>query len=102
MEIKCPRELNQFLVNKPVFKNTFKEEDCEMRKAYGDCYHCFGSAIAKRDRLLKIECLKKLMEKVEDTKPTNRDFRHYVGEMREANKILDIIEDMIAEYERCE
>lgn len=53
MTIKCPKELNQFLLDKPVFENVFPEEECEMRKFYGDCYHCFASSIARRDKALK-------------------------------------------------
>ncbi len=52
-EIKCPRNLNQFILGEPIFENTFPDEECEMRKFYGDCYHCFATAIAKRDRQLK-------------------------------------------------
>lgn len=53
MEIKCPYNLNQFLLGEPIFENTFPKEECEQRKFYGDCYHCFSTAIAKRDRQLK-------------------------------------------------
>ena len=52
-EIKCPYDLNQFLLGEPIFKNTFPEEECEQRKFYGDCYHCFATSIANRDKLLK-------------------------------------------------
>lgn len=51
--INCPKELNQFLLGEPLFENTFSDEECEMKKFYGDCYHCFATAIAKRDKLLK-------------------------------------------------
>lgn len=51
--IKCPHDLNQFLLGEPKFENTFSEEECEQRKFYGDCYHCFSTAIAKRDQQLK-------------------------------------------------
>ena len=53
MEIKCPYNLNQFLLGEPIFENTFPKEECEQRKFYGDCYHCFSTAIASRDRQLK-------------------------------------------------
>lgn len=53
MEIKCPYNLNQFLLGEPIFENTFPKEECEQRKFYGDCYHCFSTAIAKRDNQLK-------------------------------------------------
>lgn len=52
-EIKCPHDLNQFLLGEPIFENTFSEEECEQRKFYGDCYHCFSTAIARRDQQLK-------------------------------------------------
>lgn len=52
-EIKCPSDLNQFLLGEPIFEKTFPEEECEMRKYYGDCYHCFATAIASRDKQLK-------------------------------------------------
>ena len=55
MEIKCPYNLNQFLLGEPIFENTFPKEECEQRKFYGDCYHCFSTAIAKRDNQLKNE-----------------------------------------------
>ena len=53
MEIKCPYNLNQFLLGEPIFENTFPKEECEQRKFYGDCYHCFSTAIARRDSQLK-------------------------------------------------
>ena len=53
-EIKCPYDLNQFILGEPIFENPFQEEECEQRKFYGDCYHCFSTAIASRDHQLKI------------------------------------------------
>ena len=52
-EIKCPYDLNQFILGEPIFENTFSEEECEKRKFYGDCYHCFATAIASRDHQIK-------------------------------------------------
>ena len=52
-EIKCPHDLNQFLLGEPIFENPFPEEECEQRKFYGDCYHCFATSIASRDKQLK-------------------------------------------------
>lgn len=52
-EIKCPKNLNQFLYKEPCFENTYPEEECEEKKFYGDCWHCFSTAIAKRDKALK-------------------------------------------------
>ena len=51
-EINCPIDLNTFILEHP-FENTFPPEECECKKAYGDCYHCFASAIAKRDRAIR-------------------------------------------------
>ena len=56
-EIKCPNDLNQFLLEEPLFKNTFPEKECEQRKFYGDCYHCFSTAIAIRDHAIRMEAL---------------------------------------------
>ena len=49
VNIKCPKDLNRYLISEPLFENTFPAEECEMKKYYGDCYHCFASSIAKRD-----------------------------------------------------
>ena len=59
-EIKCPHDLNQFLLGEPIFENPFPEEECEQRKFYGDCYHCFSTAIASRDRQLEDDTIKKI------------------------------------------
>lgn len=53
MEIHCPNDLNQFILGDPIFENPFPEEECEQRKFYGDCHHCFATAIASRDHQLK-------------------------------------------------
>lgn len=55
MKIECPKDLNQFLISEPLFENTFSENECEQKKFYGDCFHCFSTAIAKRDKELKGE-----------------------------------------------
>ena len=52
-KISCPKDLNQYLICEPIFENTFSSDECESRKFYGDCYHCFASAIAKRDRQIR-------------------------------------------------
>jgi hypothetical protein len=52
-KINCPQDLNQYLICEPIFENTFSLEECESRKFYGDCYHCFASAIAKRDKQIR-------------------------------------------------
>jgi len=56
-EIKCPYDLNQFLLGEPLFKNTFPKKECEQRKFYGDCYHCFSTAIVNRDYAIRMEAL---------------------------------------------
>ena len=59
-EIKCPFDLNQFLLGEPIFENPFLEKECEQRKFYGDCYHCFSTAIASRDHQLNDVVIKKI------------------------------------------
>lgn len=61
-EIKCPYDLNQFILGEPIFENPFPEEECEKRKYYGDCYHCFSTAIAARDHQLKASVTPQLCE----------------------------------------
>ena len=56
MKIGCPNDLNQFILGEPIFENPFPAEECEQRKFYGDCYHCFATAIASRDK--QIETMK--------------------------------------------
>ena len=63
-EIKCPYDLNQFILGDPIFENPFPEEECEKRKFYGDCYHCFSTAIASRDRQLRASVTDKTMNKI--------------------------------------
>lgn len=63
-EIKCPHDLNQFLLGEPIFENPFPEEECEMRKFYGDCYHCFATAIASRDQQIKDKQSKGVLEQI--------------------------------------
>ena len=64
-DIKCPCDLNQFLLGEPIFENTFPKEECEWRKFYGDCFHCFSTAIARRDHQLK-NTLDKIKELVSE------------------------------------
>lgn len=59
-EIKCPHDLNQFLLSDPLFKNTFTDDVCEVKKFHGDCYHCFASAMARRDHQLKYGTINKI------------------------------------------
>lgn len=67
-EIKCPYDLNQFLLGEPIFENPFPEEECEQRKFYGDCYHCFATAIASRDHQLKYGTVDKIRSIVDEWK----------------------------------
>lgn len=63
-EIKCPHDLNQFILGEPIFENPFPDEECEKRKFYGDCYHCFSTAIASRDHQLKASVTDNIMNKI--------------------------------------
>ena len=65
-EVKCPHDLNQFLLGKPIFEDTFPQEECQMRKFYGDCYHCFSTAIAGRDHQLKNDIVTKIKAIVDE------------------------------------
>ena len=51
--IHCPIDLNKYLIAPPFFENTFADSECKKRKFYGDCYHCFSTAIAKRDKQIR-------------------------------------------------
>ena len=48
--IRCPEHINQFTFSQIQYENTFCGKDCEIAKAYGDCFHCFASSISKRDK----------------------------------------------------
>ena len=52
--INCPKDLNSYVLNTP-FENVFPEDECAMRKAYGDCYHCFATSIARRDKQIRVQ-----------------------------------------------
>ena len=81
-EIKCPHDLNQFLIGEPIFENPFPEEECEMRKFYGDCYHCFATAIASRDQQIKDKqskgVLEQLTEKQNSLSATNKAWSDFI------------------------
>ena len=66
MEIKCPHDLNQFLIGEPIFEDPFPKEECEQRKFYEDCFHCFSTAIASRDHQLKNTAINKIKAIVPD------------------------------------
>ena len=92
-EIKCPYDLNQFLLGEPIFENPFPEEECEQRKFYGDCYHCFSTAIASRDHQLKntINKIKEIVDEWQsDTWTDNRSYECMV-------KIAEVIESQESE-----
>lgn len=92
-EIKCPHDLNQFLLGEPIFENPFPEEECKQRKFYGDCYHCFSTAIASRDHQLK-DAINKIREIVDewqsDTWTDNLSYECMV-------KIADLVEPQESE-----
>jgi hypothetical protein len=82
-DIKCPYDLNQFLIGEPIFENTFPEEECEQKKFYGDCYHCFSTAIAKRDRQLKNDVIKKIKAEIEEYKSREGTLAFSIWEVRD-------------------
>ena len=41
MKIECPKDIG--------FENTFPDNECEMKKFYGDCYHCWQTSITKHN-----------------------------------------------------
>ena len=65
-EIKCPYDLNQFILGEPVFENPFPKEEREQRKFYGDCFHCFSTAIASRDHQLNDDVLDKIRAEIDN------------------------------------
>lgn len=57
--IHCPKDIG--------FENTFNGEDCKIEQFYNDCYHCWGTAIAKRchkERQRDAEIVKSYIHKV--------------------------------------
>lgn len=89
-DIKCPHDLNQFLLGEPKFENTFSEEECEQRKFYGDCYHCFSTAIVKRDQQLKNN-INKIRADIQENIDYNKKM-DYKGIMTGLLLSLDIID----------
>lgn len=89
-EIKCPYDLNQFLIGEPIFENTFPKEECEQKKFYGDCYHCFSTAIARRDSQLNTDTIKKIKAEIIELRS-----RQNVGVL----ECLDIIDKYKTESE---
>lgn len=94
-EIKCPYDLNQFILGEPIFENPFPEEECEKRKFYGDCYHCFATAIASRDHQLKNDIVTKIKTIVDEWKADTWTDNFSYECMRK-------IADLLAESEKAE
>ena len=101
-EIKCPYDLNKFLLGEPIFENTFPKEECEQRKFYGDCYHCFSTAIARRDRQLK-NTINKIRTEIENhcglTKENHCRYCSYCNSVMGVREILEIIDKYKVEGE---
>lgn len=108
-EIKCPNDLNQFILGEPAF-DQFPKEECKKRKFYGDCYHCFSTAIANRDYRLRTG---RTMEKLGRTVIDADKFLGYLifskhidgltcGEVKEAIEMckVDVLDKIRAEIEQ--
>lgn len=93
-EIKCPHDLNQFLLGEPIFENTFPEEECEKRKFYGDCYHCFSTAVASRDNQLKASVTDNIMDKI---KSIVEDWKTDIWTDNVSYECMSKIADLLAE-----
>lgn len=91
MDVKCPYDLNQFLLGEPIFENTFPKEECEQRKFYRDCFHCFSTAIASRDYQLNNDTIKKIQKVVAEWKANILPELSY--------KCMSKIADILAESE---
>ena len=63
--MNCPKDLNSFLLSEPLFENTFPDDECEEKKFYGDCFHCFATSIRKRDKQLINSILDKIKTELE-------------------------------------
>lgn len=104
-EIKCPHDLNQFLLGEPIFENSFPEKECEQRKFYGDCYHCFSTAIASRDHKLK-NIINRIRINIEELPTTlidierpNSIVERYVIELDSVFRILNKYKEEIEKTE---
>ena len=96
IEIKCPYDLNQFILGEPIFENPFPKEECEKRKFYGDCYHCFSTAIASRDHQLKASVTDKIRTEIEALPKTYPFVDHCDMYVKEED-VLQIIAKYMAE-----
>lgn len=56
--IRCPQDIG--------FENIFPQEECEMRKFYGDCFHCWESSIAKRFQAIRADERAKLLKEIDE------------------------------------
>lgn len=84
--IHCPKDIG--------FENTFNGEDCKLEQFYNDCYHCWGTAIAKRchkERKRDAEIVKSY---ICETIAENKDGKNY-----HQNKVLREIIDKIMIHE---
>jgi len=96
--LDCPKELNNFLYKKPIFENTFSEKECEKAKFYGDCYHCFSTSIAKRDKEIKIELIKEVIKAIQE-RESEPNYQHEdedwkVGLIMAENAVNDFLIDL--------
>ena len=97
-EIKCPYDLNQFLLGDPIFENPFPEEECKQRKFYGDCYHCFATAIASRDHQLNASVLDKIRAEIDEESAKSFGYPNW-----ERAKALEWVLSIIDKYKaECE
>lgn len=64
--MNCPKDLNSFLLGEPLFENTFPDNECEQKKFYGDCFHCFATSICKRDKQLINGVLDKITAEINE------------------------------------
>ena len=69
--MNCPKDLNSFLLDEPLFTNTFPDNECEQRKFYGGCFHCFATSIRRRDKQLINSVLDEIRAEIEPL-PTSR------------------------------
>lgn len=84
--MNCPKDLNSFLLGEPLFENTFPDNECEEKKFYGDCFHCFATSIRKRDKQLINEVL--INEVLDEIKTEIEDTGAYEQEVNGATEFL--------------
>ena len=69
--MNCPRDLNLFLLDAPLFENTFTDNEC----LYVKCSHCFATSICKRDKQLINAVLDKIRAEIKEL-----DGRYVIGD----------------------